>query len=214
MIRNVHDTRLDRTPQVSLRNRTGLLQGEPILVVVGQAKPGRELSGVRGALAKLPRLHLALVGNGYRQALGEQPAEIAARIHYIENVPATEVVPLIREADASLIVYYARSENYKNALPNGFFQSVAAGLPVLHSEIPEISRICRELDFGAVVEPDDVAGLVGLLGNVVERNAWFQDQKRRSEKAALALTWQREEEKLARLILDATARRRAMSETG
>jgi len=200
VIRNAHDTRIDRTPQKSLRERTGLSADAAIVVIVGQAKAGREISGVLGALARLPLLHLALVGNGYRQMLVGQTESIADRIHYVEDVPANEVVPLIREANASLIVYYARSENYKNALPNGFFQSVAAGLPLLHSGIPEIDRLCRDLDFGVSVQPDDVAGLTGWLEKVIDRGHWYIDQKLRSEKAALELTWQREEVKLDRLL--------------
>jgi glycosyltransferase involved in cell wall biosynthesis len=202
VIRNAHDTRIDRKPARSIRERAQLSGEQCLVVVIGQAKLGQEFSGLFGALKSLPHLHVALVGNGYRNLLSETAQRncVVAQIHYVENVPATEIVPLIRDADASLIVYYARSENYKNALPNGFFQSVAAGLPVLYSELPEITKICRELDFGISVRPDDATGLTMLLQKVIDRSDWYKDQKNRSEKAASVLTWQNEEKKLIQLL--------------
>lgn len=202
IIWNAHDARIDHSPQISLRERINLTSDTPVIVIVGQAKAGRELSGVLEALRQLPQLHLALIGNGYREVLkGEQIAGIAENIHFIENVQATEVVPLIREADASVIVYYARSENYKNALPNGFFQSIAAGLPLLHSGIPEISKLCKELDFGVLVPPHDSEALTYWLGRVVVRDDWYRDQKLRSVKASQKLNWEREELKLRDLVI-------------
>lgn len=202
VIRNAHDTRIDQNPARSIRERAQLSEEQCLVVVIGQAKPGQEFSGLFEALKSLPHLHVALVGNGYRNLLSEtvQRHGVVAQIHYVENVPATEIVPLIRDADASLIVYYARSENYRNALPNGFFQSVAAGLPVLYSELPEITKICRELDFGVSIRPDDVSGLTMLLQKVIDRSDWYKDQRDRSEKAASVLTWQNEEKKLFQLL--------------
>lgn len=205
VIHNAHDGRIDQPCRQNLRQRTSLQSDVTLAVIVGNAKPGQDISGTLGALGRLPMLHLALVGSGYRKNLASRSlsADVAARIHYIEDAPATEVVPLIRDADVALLIYYEHSENYRNALPNGFFQSVAAKLPLLHGGLPEISRVCREFDFGVTVAPDDTDALTEMLTQVTRRSDWYNEQKQRSARAALGLTWQKAEARLQHLLLEA-----------
>jgi hypothetical protein len=209
VIYNAHDERIDQRGQEALRTRLGLTADAPLAVIVGHAKPGQEISGTLGALERLPTLHVALIGSGYRDMLASHrvPAHVAARLHYVEDAAATEIVPLIRDADVALLIYYPRSENYKNALPNGFFQGVAAALPLLHGGLPEISRVCREFNFGETVKPDDVGGLTKLLARVVCKSDWYEEQRRRSAQAARCLNWQRSEEKLQQLLIDCCHRK-------
>jgi glycosyltransferase involved in cell wall biosynthesis len=208
VIHNAHDDRIDQVCQKTLRQRVGLRRDETLLVIVGNAKPGQDISGTLGALERLPMVHLALVGNGYRRSLASRrfSTGIAARLHFIEDVPATEVVPLIRDADVALLIYFEHSENYKNALPNGFFQSVAAKLPLLHGGLPEISRVCRDFDFGVTVAPDDADALTAILTQVVQRTDWYNEQRLRSAKAASSLTWQNAEARLQQLLIEAATR--------
>jgi glycosyltransferase involved in cell wall biosynthesis len=204
VIYNAHDERIDKNCERGLRQRIGLEKDTPLAVIVGHAKPGQDISGTLGALWRLPMLHVALIGTGYREMMTSRAlrAEVSARVHCIEDVAASEIVPLIRDADVALLIYYPRSDNYKNALPNGFFQSVAAGLPLLYGALPEISRICREYDFGVAVAPNDVDSLTELLTRAVHKSEWYEEQRRRSARAASSLTWQRAEAKLQRLLID------------
>jgi glycosyltransferase involved in cell wall biosynthesis len=204
VIYNAHDETIDKNCEQTLRQRIGLEKDTPLAVIVGHAKPGQDISGTVGALSRLSTLHVALIGSGYREMTTSRDlqAEVAARIHYIEDLGAGEIVPLIRDADIALLIYYPRSENYKNALPNGFFQSVAAGLPLLYGALPEIRRVCQEYDFGVAVAPDDVDGLTELLTRVVHKSEWYEEQRQRSARAASSLTWQRAEAKLQRLLVD------------
>jgi hypothetical protein len=208
VIYNAHDERIDQRGREALRTRLGLTADVPLAVIVGHAKPGQDISGTLGALERLPTLHVALIGGGYRAMLDSQrvSANVTARLHYVEDAAATEIVPLIRDADVALLIYYPRSENYRNALPNGFFQGVAAALPLLHGGLPEISRICREFNFGDTVQPDDVDGLTELLARVVCKSDWYAEQKRRSAQAARSLNWQRYEERLQQLLTDCCRR--------
>lgn len=213
VVHNAHDDRIDQPCRQTLRQRTGLQSDATLAVIVGNAKPGQDISGTLGALGRLPMLHLALVGSGYRRILASRSlsADVAARIHYIEDAPATEVVPLIRDADVALLIYYEHSENYRNALPNGFFQSVAAKLPLLHGGLPEISRVCRDFDFGVTIAPDDADALTEILKQATRGSDWHNEQKRRSARAALGLTWQKAESRLQQLLLDAAHRQGSKS---
>jgi glycosyltransferase involved in cell wall biosynthesis len=210
-IHNVHDDRIDQTPSCSLRERASLPTSATVVVIVGQAKSGQDFSGVLRALERLPGLNVATIGNGYRELLcaATRSKAIENRLHFIENVPANEVVPLIRDADAALLVYYQRSANYKNSLPNGFFQAVAAGLPVLHSGLPEVTRLANKFGFGVGVAPDDAERMTELLRHVLDRSAWYENLKRQSLQAAQELTWQKQEIRLQRLLIWALQSRHA-----
>jgi glycosyltransferase involved in cell wall biosynthesis len=204
VIRNVHDSRIEVPVARSLRARTAVSGDTPIVVVVGHAKRGQTFSGLFIGLNELPTLHAAFVGKGYRKQLDQAVARagVAHRVHFLEDVDAQEVVPVIRDANASILVYYPRSANYQFTLPNGFFQSLAAGLPVFYGNLPEIDQICRELQIGAQIDPDDGESVAKALRHVVDATPLFLDLKQRSQRAASLDMWHDDERKLQQMISD------------
>lgn len=202
VLQNAHDSRLDTAVFPSLRHRIGVQQNTPTIVIVGQAKRGQVFSGVLGALKQVPEVHAVFVGNGYPAMIGDEVGRrgINDRTHFIEGVRAQQVVPLIREANASLMIYYSRSKNYISALPNGFFQSIAAGLPLFYGGLPELERVCDEFQCGARIDPSNTESVSNALRHVVGLTPTLLELRRSSERAAVSLSWKNEERKLADLV--------------
>lgn len=202
VIRNAHDARIEVPLAHSIRTGAGIAGDDPIVVIVGQAKQGQTFSGLIKALKMLTTLHAAFVGKGYTELIAQDVAGagVADRVHVFEDVHAQEVVPLIRDANASILLYYPRSDNYRYTLPNGFFQALAAGLPVFYGELPEIKKICRELDIGAQIDPGNADSVTEALRHVVDRTPWFVNLKRRSQCAASLQIWQEDERNLQMII--------------
>lgn len=199
VIRNSHDPRYDDPEAPNLRTAIGLTPDDCLAVVVGNYKPGMALAAACDAIERLPeRFHLAFVGRGYEQVavdFGSHPAR--RRIHLGHRVPANQVVPFIASADLGLVIYEARSENYRYALPNGFFQIVAAGLPILRGKLPEIERVIAGRVVGASLDPIEATALAhAIMRCAAEATAL------RANVAALVegLRWQVEAERLRRLI--------------
>lgn len=199
VVRNCHDARLDRTPPVHLRQSLGLSSDDFLIVTIGQAKIGQAIQESLDAMQKLPgNVHLALVGKNtdqHHNIIRER--ELEGRVHTVSHVMPFEVVPFIQSADASLILYYARSPNYQNCLPNGFFQSIAAELPLLYPELPEINRIARQYSLGIPInslDPESIrSGVIQLMA----------DSKQFSKSLRVAkeeLSWEREEIILRELL--------------
>jgi glycosyltransferase involved in cell wall biosynthesis len=142
VIRNCHDERLDRGPGSDLRNLLGLKLQERLCVVVGNRKVGMAVDAAIGALARLPsEFHLAFLGRGYEAvADSSTAANVKGRLHLGIVAAPNEVVPAIRSADIGLVLYEPYSENYRYAMPNGFFQVIAAGLPLVRGYLPEIEQ--------------------------------------------------------------------------
>jgi glycosyltransferase involved in cell wall biosynthesis len=207
VIRNCHDERLDRAVAHDLRTQLGLLPEDKLCVVVGNWKPGMALTVAVEAIARLPeRFHLAFLGRGY-----DKPAQILAkapigrRIHFGRFAAPDEVVPVIGTADIGLVIYEPYSDNYRSALPNGFFQIIAAGLPLVRASLPEIEAIIGDFRIGVCLtrlDPTALAQAIELCGE--------DNESLRINTAALArkLRWQTEATRLRSLVaglLDAPA---------
>lgn len=199
VIRNCHDDRHDRMPQCDLRTALGLSCDDRLCVVVGNHKPGMAIDVAIAALGQLPeRFHLAFLGRGYQAvAAAPRPGTVAARLHFGHVVAPSEVVPTIRSADLGLVLYEPYSENYRHALPNGFFQVVAAGLPVVRASLPEIEAAIGGRVVGECLRRLDPAQLAQAIHRCVDAA-----QTLRPAVAALAhaLRWETEALRLRRLV--------------
>ncbi len=153
------------------------------------------------ALALLPqRFHLAFVGRGYERVAHELTREpVRGRVHHGIALAPDAIVPAIRSADVGLVIYGAYSENYRNALPNGFFQVVAAGLPVVRMPLPEIEATVGRSDIGVCLDCPDAPSLAQAILDCAD-----DDVRYRAGAATLAreLSWTAEATRL-RCLVDA-----------
>ncbi len=202
VVRNCHDDRLDASGVTGLRARLRLSAEKFVIVIVGNWKAGQEFDPLLRILGSgHENVHLALVGSGYHRL---EPAinslKLKGRVHRLGRMPPAEIVPLLTGANVAAVVYYARSENYRRALPNGFFQSVAAGLPVLYPNLPEIRAIAEQGDFGLMVDWSNEADIAAAIETISEQTRRFDQLRANAEKAALALSWEKEERVLASVL--------------
>lgn len=202
VIRNCEDRRLRKIPARPLREVVGLGPAEFLLVVVGNAKKGQAVHQMLEAIQTVPsHVHVALVGRGYEQFVPRiHGLGLEARVHLIGPVTSIEVVPFIESADASMLLYYPRSANYRYCLPNGFFQAIAAGLPLLYPTLPELEPIAEEHRLGVPIDPllpkSIAAGIMILVQDPAQVSAF----RRNAARARQLLSWEREEEILADLL--------------
>lgn len=216
VIRNCHDARFDRRPAACLREQLRLSPKAFLLVAVGRPKVGRATQEAIDAMRLLPDdVHLAFLGNGYEHYPQKlRGIELEKRVHFLRAVKPHEVVPFISDADAAPILYFAASDAYLPSLPNGFFQSVAAGLPLLYPELPEMVRIAEQYNLGIPIDPrspQSIADAVMILRNDRDELRRYRENATR---ARSALSWENEEtilEDLLHQLLPADGQPRAVS---
>lgn len=202
ILRNVHDFRLDHQSVRSIRETIGLPPSAFLVVSIGNYKSGIVLEPVLDALKALPsHVHLAFLGGGY-PVLDEAAAlrGLAGRVHLLGRVLPQEVVPFVRSADAAILLYFGRTPNYPNALPNGLFQSIAAELPLVYPNLEQIRRLAERYGVGIMADPQKPAEIEAALRVLLEDSEQRTALRRNLRVAGRELCWEREEQVLKELL--------------
>jgi glycosyltransferase involved in cell wall biosynthesis len=204
VLRNVHDERLDHEPAQTLRERLSLTTDDFLLVSVGNAKAGMAIEPIFTALAALTgRVHLAFVGADYEQQMElARSRGLATRVHFVPPVRPNEVVPFIRTADAAIILYYAKSVDYQFSLPNRFFQPIAAGLPILYPDLPEIRRLAESHGLGLLIDPESPRSIFEAISLLRTDRATLAQLKHNIKVARDLVNYQSEEGVLQNLLTE------------
>ncbi len=144
----------------------------PRIVYLGGLMPGRGLEEMIETLPHLPTMTLRAIGPGaeaYRQhlrALADRFG-VADRVQLLDSVPPPAVPSVLAGAAVGLCLIQPVCRSYELSLPNKLFEYVAAGVPVLASDLPCIADLVDRYGFGVVVAPNGppaiAAGIERLL---------------------------------------------------
>jgi hypothetical protein len=142
------------------------------LIHHGAATRDRELDRMIRAMQWAdPRFHLTLMLLGDERNIRDLKrlaAELVPdRVDFVPAVRPKEVVARLTEFDLGVYLLPTRSFNNQAATPNKFFDFVAAGLGICIGPSPEMARLIRQYDNGAVsasYEPREFAELLNRLG--------------------------------------------------
>jgi glycosyltransferase involved in cell wall biosynthesis len=173
----------------------------PLAVYFGAVTRNRGLPSALRALALVPELRLRIVGPeawGYRATLAELATELGVsdRLELLDPVAPGDAPSVLADADVGLALIEPACLSYEMTLPNKLYEYVAAGLPVLSSEVPVLAREVREQGVGEVADPAYPAAVAAALRAVLEpeANARFCEA---AQRLAAEATWTEERKKLA-----------------
>lgn len=173
------------------------------LVHHGNAMRGRRLELMIETVARLdPRysLHFMLLdrNRGYVSDLRGLARRLAPKqVFFHDPVPPAEIVDRVSSFDMGIYLMPSANFNQSAALPNKFFDFIAAGLAVCIGPSPEMARLTRQFGLGLVapsLEPECVAASLNALSP-----ARIDQMKRRSIKARGVLNADAEMAKLIEL---------------
>ncbi|HMJ73520.1 MAG TPA: glycosyltransferase [Solirubrobacterales bacterium] len=208
VIRNLPDLPPpDAAPAPDLRRALGIGDA-PLVLHQGAVAAGRGCEVLLRALDLLPEAHLLYLGaegpyaTRMRRIAGESGA--ADRSHFLGPVPPEALLSYTAQADVGVSLLADSCENHRLALPNKLFEYVAAGLPVVVSDLPEASRLVRAHGIGWCADgadPESVA--VALRTALAQQND--EGLRERLARAATELSWEREKQSLL-AVYDALGR--------
>jgi hypothetical protein len=194
VIYNAHDDRIEAKPQKDVREFLDLKKNDIILCAVGNKKLGMAFNQVIEAFSQLPdNFHLVFLGNGYEECNYKN-----SNIHFIPAIPPEEVVPFLKSSDLGIILYFDLTENYKYALPNRFFQLLAAGLPIIFpQQLKEICAFHKKFPFGLSTDISNISSVREAIEELVREKETYKEKVR---KFNISVNWKNEEDKVFYLI--------------
>ncbi len=205
IIRNCHDESIEGEVTESIRDLLSIPDDAFLIVSIGNDKAGHNGITVLQLLAKLDeKVHIAFIGSFHeeKRLLAEQLG-ISPRVHLPGNTASNEVVPFVRDADMAILPYEAVTANYRYILPNGFFQSLAAGLPLLYTKMPEILGAIGDKSIGVVINFDDLEETARKISMAISDQETMTRFKINAMDLGRDLSWQNEEKKLINIVFDA-----------
>jgi glycosyltransferase involved in cell wall biosynthesis len=186
-----------------LRERLGIDGATPLVLHQGAPAPARGCEVLVGAVAQLPGVHLAFLGDpnpAYAQTLRNTIAAhgVSERIRLLPGVPLSDLLAHTAEADIGVTLLQDTCLNHRLALPNKLFEYIAAGVPVLAAALPETQRLVEDYGVGWCVAPDDAQAVASALRTALygPRDPGLQA---RLARAAAELSWEREQQPLLAL---------------
>jgi glycosyltransferase involved in cell wall biosynthesis len=159
-----------------IRAATGIQADAPIALYHGGFSAHRGMEGLAAAILEpgLERVHAVFLGYGSQKPMLEALAADAhsgGRIHVLPAVPPGELGPWVASADVGVMAIQPSTLNHRLSTPNKLFESLAAGLPVVASDFPEMRSIVLDDPLGPLGEvcrPDDPADIAAAIRRIVE----------------------------------------------
>ncbi len=133
------------------------LPESPVALYVGGLGPLRGLEVMRAAfpLVGVPGARLVLAGPG-------EPGDLPPGVESIGPVDHSRVPALLASARVAWVPLQ-RHGNYDRAVPTKLVEAMAAGRPVVASDLGRMGAIVREAGCGLVVPPDDAGAHAAAL---------------------------------------------------
>jgi glycosyltransferase involved in cell wall biosynthesis len=162
---------VERRELRSLPGGEAIPDGAPIVLYVGGIAMQRGIEQLVDAMVAVPQAHLVFLGGGglepeIRRRVAER--DLADRAHFLGMVPSADVVPFAASATVGIVSTMPTDQNNELALPNKIFQYMAASVPVVASDFPQIREVIDASACGVVYDPTDVSALAAAIRGYTE----------------------------------------------
>lgn len=175
-----------------------------VLLFQGGFSAGRNLLELVEAMMLLrdSKIHLVLLGDGQlADALHHliKRKGLQTRVHLHPAVAQTQLLEVTAAADAGVIPYQAICLNNYYCTPNKLFEFIAAGLPILASDLPELRRLVEGNQIGCVGDLATPPAIAKMIEQFFADELRLQFWRERLAVVRQEISWQREGESLKQL---------------
>ena len=152
-------------------DRLGLAPACRVVLYQGGFSPGRGIEELFDAITVIDDAVLVLMGYGYEEAAYRERAaspELRGRVHLLPAVRPIELLDWVAAADVVAMPIQPTTLNHRLTTPNKLFEAMAAGVPVVASDLPGMAPIVRETRCGLVVDPTDPAAIAAACREILD----------------------------------------------
>jgi glycosyltransferase involved in cell wall biosynthesis len=161
-------------PPDRIRERLGLDAATAIVLYQGNLMTERGIEESMEAILDVPGAALVLLGyGGSRDAYLAMAAEprYRGRVHVLPPVPPTELLAWTASADALVMAIQPTTLNHRYTTPQKLWEAMAAGVPVVASDLPGMAPIVNTTGCGVVCDPTEPASIAAAIRKILEAPA-------------------------------------------
>ncbi len=149
-----------------LRTRLGVAPDDVLVAYIGGFSPNRMLLPMIEAAGLLPHVKFHIWGDGAQRVAIEQAAAARSNVSYHGWLAPTELPRHFKAAD---VIFYGLRLDYPGAIynaPNTLSCAMAAGRPVVATDVGDLGRIVRAAECGILIgeaTPSAIAAAIEQL---------------------------------------------------
>ena len=179
----------------------GLDPEQKVVLFQGGLSAGRNLEALVDAICHVrhPQVNLVLLGDGQlRKSIRNRVRRLglSRRVHVHPAVPQADLISFSASADVGVIPYQASCLNNYYCTPNKLFEFIAAGVPVIASDLPELRYIILTHGIGCVGDMGTAEKTAQLIDEVFSNTPRFETWREKVARARRMVNWEQEGQKL------------------
>ena len=183
-------------------NRRAMLEKLPgvryLLMFHGNLGRGNGIPDIIRAVARIPDAGLVLMGAQSDPAFARELKQLAetcgagGRVLFRPAVPAERLPDYIGAVDLELMPIEPVVRSHYYVLPNKFFESVQAEVPMVASDLPEMRRLIDQYQIGLCCKPNDVDDLCRCIDRMRGDAGLYARCRENLKIAKQDLCWEKE----------------------
>lgn len=181
----------------------------PVVAYAGHLYPWKGVELLLDALARLPGARGLIVGGheaepdlarvrAHADRLG-----ISSRVTFTGYVDPPRVAPLIAGADVLALPNPASAIATRFTSPLKLFEYMAAGRPIVASDLPSIREVLHDNVNAMLVEPGDAEALAAAIGRLIDDRQLASRLARAAWEGAAQYGWDRRADRLEAALREA-----------
>jgi glycosyltransferase involved in cell wall biosynthesis len=179
-------------------------------VYCGSLHPGKGMETLLPAAALLGQLRFDVIGGDPQQirALRERSPP---NVHFLGWMPHEQTQQRLRDYDIALAPYSATVRGARTPAheslaswmsPLKLFEYMAAGLPIVTSDLPVLRELLRDDDSALLVAPDDVQGYAAAIERLARDADLRERLARRAQETLRHHTWDNRAARILAFLAD------------
>ena len=176
------------------------------VVYAGQLYVWKGVDVLVDAVARVPDVRLVILGglegerdlSRIRQLV--EARDLGARVEMAGTVPQARVAEELRRAAVVVVPFLRSAMTERHTSPIKLFEAMAAGRPIVCSDLPSSREIVRDGEHALLVPPGDAEALAAAIKRLAEDPALAERLARAAFDEAPRYSWERRAARLSELF--------------
>ena len=150
----------------------GLDPAASVVLYQGGFSRDRGIEQLIEAVPTVPGAVLVLMGYGsLEELLRAEEARSGGRVRVLPAVVPTELLSWVASADVVAMPIQPTTLNHRLTTPNKLFEAMAAGVPIVASDLPGMAPYVREANCGSLCHAEEPASIAAAIRTILEAPA-------------------------------------------